>query len=190
MLSLVSLEIKPTESMYFDVDLGCLSSSYDCFRNTQCYKLYRYCVNGHEYELRLPVCDGTVLWPADKLPRRKYPAFVYLYSVALYLSTNMSQQKVAQKVKKLFGLPSFSHSTISRTLKRLKQLDKNMLEHLNSTNSLNSSQSLVIRKHWSEAEVSGVSQLLSVLAPILTDITFSRYLVKTYWDITGGQFII
>lgn len=91
----------------------------------------RYCLSfkSHEYDLRVPVLTPAsgcishplVLWPSEKLPRRKYPASAYLFAVSLYLSSQLSMREVAERTRQKFGLEKFSHSTLSRALKKLLQ---------------------------------------------------------------------
>lgn len=86
--------------------------------------MYKYILNNRERTLVCPLIknvmgDIEVIWPAFKLPFRKYPICVYLYAVILYLSSNLSMRKVCTKVRKIFGLTGFCHSTLSRSLKKL-----------------------------------------------------------------------
>ena len=94
------------------------------------YKLF---INHREFQLECPLlkhsqCKNIVLWPALKLPYRKYPVHVYLYAVALYLSTNLDMRSAAAEVKKTFGLDGFSHSTLCRTLKKLRAVSYTHLD--------------------------------------------------------------
>ena len=100
-----------------------LSSGGLTRRRKVTYKLF---INHRELQLECPLLKhpqhkNIVLWPADKLPYRKYPVYVYLYAVALYLSTDLNMRSAAAEVKKTFGLDGFSHSTLCRTLKKLRE---------------------------------------------------------------------
>jgi len=93
-----------------------LSASGKMRRRKNSYKLY---INNRELQLKCPIIKdpdhkNVVIWPAIKLPHRKYPVYVYLYAAALYLSSNLSMRNVAAKVRNIFGLDKFSHSTVSR----------------------------------------------------------------------------
>jgi hypothetical protein len=55
-----------------------------------------------------------IIFPAFKLPYRRYPCYVYLFAISLIL-TGISMRKAAKMTGKKFGIPQFSHSTISRT---------------------------------------------------------------------------
>jgi hypothetical protein len=82
-------------------------------------RTYRMIIYHREIQVECPVLtDGNrtvgVILPAFKLPYRPYPCYVYLFAIALYLAGD-SMRKAANKVRKKFGIPGFSHSTISRT---------------------------------------------------------------------------
>lgn len=80
---------------------------------------YRMVLHYHEIQVECPILmEGKravgVILPAFKLPYRPYPCYVYLFAIALYL-VGISMRKAASKVQKKFGIPGFSHSTVSRT---------------------------------------------------------------------------
>lgn len=86
---------------------------------TEKKRIYRMIIHHREIQVECPVImDGNhavgVILPAFKLPYRPYPCYVYLFAIALYLAGD-SMRKTAKKVRKKFGIPRFSHSTISRT---------------------------------------------------------------------------
>jgi hypothetical protein len=61
-----------------------------------------------------------VILPEYLLPRKWYPIQVYLYAINEYCNDrNMSQRKAAEKAIKLFGLETFAHTTLGRSLKKL-----------------------------------------------------------------------
>jgi len=67
-----------------------------------CKRNQTYAVSLHyrDYRLICPVLkprngSKAVLWPSFKLPRRRYPVFVYLYVLARYLSSALSMRTVA-----------------------------------------------------------------------------------------------
>lgn len=79
---------------------------------------YRMILHHREIQVECPIMmigkrEVGVILPAFKLPYRPYPCYVYLFAVALYLA-GISMRKAAIKVQKRFGIPGFSHSTISR----------------------------------------------------------------------------
>jgi len=130
---------------------------------------YKININNFDYELVCPqvITDTneiSILWPSFKLPRRKYPVYVYIYAVALYLNTNKSMRKVAEEVRKKFGLEKFSHSTLSRCLKKLKE-NLETLTELALVNSEN--KELFKRKQWDENRTKQYRTLLEIISPIL-----------------------
>jgi hypothetical protein len=61
-----------------------------------------------------------VLHTVVKRPYRRYPSHVYLFAVLLWL-IGLSMRTAAQRIRILFGISRFSHSTISRTIGRLRR---------------------------------------------------------------------
>jgi len=124
--------------------------------------------------------QSTVLWPSIKLPFRKYPVYVYVYAVALYLTSQMSMRETAIKVSQKFGLQSFSHSTISRTLKKLSIKVDDLLIILNSNLSPpDSSPALINRNHWTLDKILKYKNLVLLIYPVLikeNEIIFSSEL--------------
>ena len=86
---------------------------------TKDYLIY---LNYRNYKIICPILKNknkeVVIIPAFKLPNSNIPIFVHLYAVAMYLSSEESMRKVCESVKKIFGLETFSHSTLCRTLKK------------------------------------------------------------------------
>lgn len=62
--------------------------------------------------------DGVLL-TVVKRPYRRYPSHVYLFAVLLWL-IGLSMRTAAKRIRILFGISRFSHSTISRTIGRLR----------------------------------------------------------------------
>jgi hypothetical protein len=159
-------------------------------RRTIAYKLY---INNRELQLECPLLKHPlyktiVLWPASKLPYRKHPVYVYLYAVALYLSSNMSMRNVAAKVRKYFGLASFSHSTLCRTLQKLKGIIPE-LSLITKSNSLDEAPSctLVLRNNWDSVRQEQYRLLLYILSPVLNNpqtISYSSFLNYRYYNRT------
>lgn len=140
-------------------------------RKNVSYKLF---INNKELLLKCPMLksltdQNIVLWPSFKLPFRKYPIYIYLYSIALYLSSKMSMRDVAAHVKNKFGLDKFSHSTISRTLKKLSNIVDLILDILPANNQVNSGLILkpTDRKSWDTTHKEKYYSLLQVLLPVL-----------------------
>jgi hypothetical protein len=154
------------------------------------YKLY---VNNRELQLECPMIKNpqhknSAIWPAIKLPCRKHPVYVYLYAAALYLCSNMSMRSVAAKVRKLFGLASFSHSTLCRTLQKLKGIipELSLITNSNPVDEALSS-TLVVRKAWDHARQENYHLLLYILTPVLDQlqtIGYSSLLNYRYYNRT------
>ncbi|MDO9529273.1 MAG: hypothetical protein Q7J27_08945 [Syntrophales bacterium] len=159
-------------------------------RRTITYKLY---INNRELQLECPMLKhpqhkNIVLWPASKLPYRKHPVYVYLYAVALYLSSNMSMRSVAAKARKHFGLASFSHSTLCRTLQKLKEIIPELFL-ITESNPLEEAPSctLVLRNNWDLVRQEQYRLLLYILSPVLNKpqtINYSSLLNYRYYNRT------
>lgn len=80
-------------------------------------------------------------------------------------------RKVATKVRDIFGLEKFSHSTLSRTLKKLTEnapelitvMPVDTLQYNNDTSPVE----LVVRKSWDNSRANKYRPLLNVLYPVL-----------------------
>ena len=95
------------------------------------------------------------------MPGRPYPIYVYIYGIILY-STNleMGQREAAEKTRKMFGLKTFSHTTLGRAMIRLESRikafeDTPESEGLSSNASNPSAQSAVIGSGPTEANHGG-----------------------------------
>ena len=140
---------------------------------------YRLVLNFREIQVECPVIlydkrPFAVILPAFKLPYHPYPCFVYLYAVAMYLS-GVSMRKAAIITGKKFGIPHFSHSTISRAFSRmtlnsslLKTLLNKEAETTTTSNiSLMGQSGCIVHKHCTDTKRKAAPLLFSVLAPIL-----------------------
>jgi len=142
-----------------------------------------------------------IIFPAFKLPYRKYPVFVYLYAVALYLAGE-SMRKAARKTAEKFGVPKFSHSTVSRTLDALT-LKINELTAIVSPPESETSQagdgadcaapadqpSLVVRPRWREPRKQAAPHLFSVLSSLLSSPESGSKLAYRYFT-EYGRFLL
>ena len=149
---------------------------------------YRLVLNFREIQVECPVIlrdkhPVAVLLPAFKLPYRPYPFFVYLFAVALYL-TGLSMRKAAIIAGKKFGIPNFSHSTISRAFYRMA-LNSTMLETLlhdeasidTTTNiALPGKPKCIVSSCCSDTKKKAAPLLFSVLSPIL-EVSFKESLI-------------
>ena len=62
--------------------------------------------------------ESGVFLSSVKLPYRRYPSHVYLFALLLTL-IGLSMRTAAGRIRTLFGISSFSHSTISRLTDRM-----------------------------------------------------------------------
>ena len=68
---------------------------------------------------------GYLIIPEFLIPGRPYPIYIYLYAVATYCyNPRMGQREAAKRTRERFGLETFSHTTLSRALKKLERLMK------------------------------------------------------------------
>jgi len=154
----------------------------------------------HRRQLQL-VCpllksgDGQtiVLWPAIKLPFRKYPVYVYLYATVLYLSSDLSMRATAAQVRRHFGLDTFSHSTVSRALRKLSDIAGILSSLLpDSEPGMEESCPLIVRSHWDNSRLDRYTLLLRILGPVLDSrqmIPYSSLLNYRYFN-HAQKFII
>lgn len=168
--------------------LGKLSSGRFIRRRNASYKLF---ISNRELRLVCPMLrnwqhKNIVLWPAFKLPFRKYPVYVYLYAVALYLSSDLSMRGTADHVRNKFGLDNFSHSTVSRALKKLFEIADTLLNIMAVSEQIEERPSgLVIRDRWDNTHLYKYSLLLSILLPVLDKnqtIPYSNLLNYKYFN--------
>jgi hypothetical protein len=157
-----------------------------CTNETMCrckilYKLY---INNRELQLECPVIknpqqENIVIWPAIKLPHRKYPVHIYLYAVAIYLSSNLSMRKVAAKVRNVFGLDKFSHSTLSRSLKKLvaivDELEMIVATDMPEYKDISCGDTLVPKRCWDTTRQDKYQKLLHLLFPVLDKLEAMKY---------------
>lgn len=138
-------------------------------------KKYILLINYREYQINCPIIkdkDGqiTVVIPAFKVPNSNIPIFVHLYAIATYITSSKSMRKTANEVKKLFGLETFSHTTICRTLKKMIDKIINNTEDF-ATESLDDESddktSINSRKHWNEKYKEKITKLKNFLSPVL-----------------------
>jgi len=153
---------------------------------------YKIFLNKRELQIQCPVIknakqpDALVIWPAIKLPHRKYPIHIYLYAVALYLSSGLSMRKAAAKVRGILGLEKFSHSTLSRTLQKLTENAPELITVMTAdTHQYNNGTSpveLVVRKTWDKSKQDQYCLLLKILHPVLNKSRLIEYAALLNYD--------
>jgi len=140
-----------------------------------------------------------IILPTWKLPYHKYPVFVYLYAVALYLSGE-SMRKAARKTGEKFGVPKFSHSTVSRTLNTLTlkigeliticPLKSESPKAQDSSNYAAPATSpgqpaLVVRPRWADARKKAAPPLFKALASLFSSPQTGNILAYRYFTQYG-----
>lgn len=152
-------------------------------------KQYRLVLHYRQFTIESPILlmdDGSyrIIWPSFKLPYRPYPVFVYLYAAAWYLSSGESQRATAEKVMHFFGLETFSHTTISRFLRRLYPILPYLIPYgAQIINTWGVTASRVIpRKHWDKSQYASAEQLTCLIDPVLrSPPEFGSWLAYVYW---------
>ena len=155
-------------------------------------KSYHMVFHHREIQVECPILmNGKrpvgVILPAFKLPYRSYPCYVYLFAVAVYLVGN-SMRKAAKIIQKKFGLPGFSHSTISRVFSVLilkadllasASLDSNI--EMPRKSLPGSPAALFERVTWCPEKRQAAYQLFEVLVPLLCTPQLGILLVYKYF---------
>ncbi|MDA8211621.1 MAG: hypothetical protein M0021_07070 [Clostridia bacterium] len=142
--------------------------------------------------LLTPEGQYQLIWPSFKLPNRPYPIYVYLYALAWYLSSGESMRVTAEKVLNVFGLETFSHTTISRFLRKIYLTLPYLISYgaqIIKDWGLTTAQ-VIRRKHWDDAHYEKAQQLNGLLNPVLrSPPEFGNWLADQYWQDTQN-FII
>ena len=145
-----------------------LKSSSSLRRKTVSYKVF---IDNKEKQLICPMLKSNdkkniVICPSIKLPSRKYPVYVYIYAVILYLSSSLSMRKVALKVRTKFGLENFSHSTLSRVLNKLS-LNAEEIATISDGDDIEPQTTIKMRPSWKETQLEKYQILHKTLSPVL-----------------------
>lgn len=151
-------------------------------------RTYHMVLHHREIQVECPILiDGNrtagVILPAFKLPYRPYPCYVYLFAIALYL-VGVSMRKAAGKVQKKFGIPGFSHSTISRTWSILltkADLLSAVSEPDMTEKSLPGHPVFQERVGWTQEKKKAAFQLFKSLSHLLTSPETGMWLVYRYF---------
>lgn len=162
------------------------------FRNegliNQKKRTYHMVLHHREIQVECPILmEGKravgVILPAFKLPYRPYPCYVYLFAIALYL-VGISMRKAAGKVQKKFGIPGFSHSTVSRTWSLLL-VKANLLSEVSEPDtpekSLPGHPVFLERAAWTQEKKQDALQLFKSLTPLIDNPETGMWLVYRYF---------
>ncbi len=162
-------------------------------KNKQYFMVLHY----HMITIECPILlmdDGTyrIVWPSFRLPNRPYPIFVYLYAAALYLSSGESMRDTAQRVIRVFGLETFSHTTISRFLRKIYQTLPGLIRYgAQVASEWGAALSRVIRRRrWDEVQYEKAEQLCNLIDPVLRSPPgFGNWLAQKYWQ-DSSRFLV
>lgn len=189
-ITLINIKVKFDKTQIIRISPEEIESLSESDLITKRHKKYVIYLNYLTYQIICPIVKNeegeyTALIPAFKIPNSNIPIFVHFYAIALYLSSGESMRKVAAKVKKLFGLVTYSHSTISRTLKKMMcNLEENpdcfMVENwqITSQNKLANEKDItkndartevvIMRRRWCAEYIEKANILLTFLLPVLS----------------------
>lgn len=203
-ITLALAEYKPFETIFCPFSLEEFEKLRQAGIVAKKKRIYRMVLHYRDIQVECPVqLDGKkpvgIIFPAFKLPYRKYPVFVYLYAVALYLAGE-SMRKAARKTAEKFGVPKFSHSTVSRILDALT-LKIDELTAIGPPESempqtgdgacyaapaaMLGHPSLVLRPRWKEARKQAAPHLFNVLSSLFSSPESGSKLAYRYFTKYG-----
>lgn len=203
-ITLIQAEYKPFETIFCPLTPEEFEKLRQAGVVAKKKRLYRMVLHYRDIQVECPVqLDGKkpvgIILPAWKLPYRKYPVFVYLYAVALYL-TGESMRTAARETAEKFGVPKFSHSTVSRTLDALTlkidelaaifPLESELPQagegaDCATSTALSRQPSLVVRPRWKEARKQAAPHLFNVLASLFSSPESGSMLAYRYFTQYG-----
>ncbi len=199
-ITLVQAEYKPFETIFCPLSPEEFEKLRQAGVVAKKKRIYRMVLHYRDIQVECPVqLDGNkpvgIIFPAFKLPYRKYPVFVYLYAVALYLAGE-SMRAAARITTEKFGVPGFSHSTISRTLGALTlkrdeliaicSLESELPQVEASTDcttpaALPGQPFLVVRSRWKEVRKQAAPHLFNILASLFSSPESGSMLAYRYF---------
>lgn len=201
-ITLVQTEYKPFDTIFCPLSPEEFEKLQQTGVVAKKKRTYRMVLHYRDIQVECPVqLEGKkltgIILPAWKLPYRKYPIYVYLYAVALYL-VGESMRKAARKTAEKFGVPKFSHSTVSRSLNTLTL----KVDELTAIRPLESElppagadwatpvaktcqPSLVVRPRWKEARKQATPHLFNVLKSLLSSPESGSMLAYRYFTQYG-----
>lgn len=203
-ITLVQAEYKSCETIFCPLSQGEFEKLRQAGIVAKNKRIYRMVLHYRDIQVACPVqLDGKkpvgIILPAFKLPYRKYPVFVYLYAVALYLS-GKSMRIAARETSEKFGVPGFSHSTISRTLDALMLKIDGLTDVCPLESELpqagtgaeraipatyTGQPSLVVRPRWTDSRKRAAPHLFNVLASLFSSPESGNMLAYRYFTKYG-----
>jgi hypothetical protein len=160
-------------------------------------KQYHLAIHHRQFSIECPILlmdDGSyrMIWPSFLLPNRPYPGFVYLFAIATYISSSLSQRGAADKTRNFFGLATFDHSTICRFLPKFFPILPYLIQYgAQIVNDWGAGTSTVVRKkHWDNAQNEQAQKLFKFIEPALrSPPEFGDWLAYRHFKATG-KFIV
>lgn len=161
-----------------------LLSAYGLFSHQ--YQEYKINFNFRDYLILCPILyidnKKTILFPAFKLPRKKYPCHVYLFATIKYINFDLNMRQVARVTRKKFGLDSFSPATVCRSVNKFLEI-KDEFENDLQVEKINLNPRISLCKKLTNKIA---FQLFSSLKSVLkTPLSFTTQLVYNYFCKTG-----
>ena len=161
------------------------------------FNQYRECrinFDSVEYIILCPILyinnKKVILHPAIKLPRRRYPCYVYLYAVIRYINSDLNMRQVAKLIRRKFGLGKFSAATVCRSVNQFIKINdqiNNKINHID--NHIDKVEQMKLNYHISfckKLTYEIAYQLLSSFRAALNDpISFTNGLVYRFFCMTG-----
>lgn len=154
------------------------------------YRELRINFDSVEYTILCPILyinnKKIILHPAIKLPRRKYPCYVYLYAVIRYINSDLSMREIAILTRRKFGLDKFSASTVCRSVTQFIKI-KDQINNNNDNNDKTEDMKLNYHISFCKKLTYKIAyQLLSTFRIALNDpISFTTRLVYRFFCMTG-----
>lgn len=151
------------------------------------YKEYRILFNYKDWQLLCPILyinnKQLLLIPAIKLPRRKYPCYVYLFAVIKYISSDLNMRQVASLTRLTFGLDSFSASTVCRIVNKFVEINDQFKNNLKVENIKLNPRISLCRKLTKKIALNLFSSFKNVLK---NPITYTTQLIYKHFCKTGS----
>lgn len=187
-ISLVPTDFKPGKRIFCPLPIGMVNLLKQERIISNKMWVYRLELNHLDIQIECPVIMNEdkrpvcVIMPAFKLPYRRYPAYVYLYAVAIHLK-GLSMRKTAEEVRKKFGIEKFSHSTVSRVLARLLLNAESLSQICTHETAYDPAKSpaLAERTNWDSEKKKSAQKLLSSLSAVLSTPETGTMIIYRYF---------
>jgi len=188
--SKINKNIKNSVHTLTFVDKELLMTLSDCGLFFNQYREYRINFDSVEYIVLCPILyinnKKVIIHPAIKLPRRRYPCYVYLYAVIRYINSDLNMRQIAKLTRLKFGLDTFSAATVCRSVNefiKIKDQINNNNEHIDEVEKIKLNYHISFCK---KLTYKIAYQLLSTFRAALNDpISFTTRLIYRFFCMTG-----